>query len=108
LGTKVIDQLSADLRRAFPEMTGLWVRNLKYMRTFAAAWRDKAIVQQAVAQIPWGHNVRILDRGPDSEQRLWYMQQTIVNGWSRNVLVHQIDTNLFARQGRAPSPGRRG
>ena len=60
-GAKVIDTLAMDLRRAFPAMQGLSPRNLKYMRAFAEAWPEEAIVQQLVAQIPWGHNVRILD-----------------------------------------------
>ncbi|MBN9309417.1 DUF1016 N-terminal domain-containing protein, partial [Devosia sp.] len=60
-GTKVIDRLSADLARAFPEMTGLSARNLKYMRAFAEAWPDPEFVQQVVALLPWGHNVRLLD-----------------------------------------------
>src|SRR5665213_5127 len=58
-GAKVIDRLAADLKRAFPDMKGFSPRNLKYMRAFAEAWPDEAIVQQLVAQIPWGHNVRI-------------------------------------------------
>lgn len=60
-GTKVIDRLADDLRQAFPEMTGLSSRNLKYMRSFAEAWPDGDFVQQVVALLPWGHNVRLLD-----------------------------------------------
>src|SRR5262245_39918389 len=60
-GAKVIDRLAADLRQAFPDTQGFSPRNLKYMRAFAEAWPDEPIVQQVVAQIPWGHNVRILD-----------------------------------------------
>ncbi len=52
-GTRVIDRLSHDLKDAFPDMSGLSPRNLKYMRTFAAAWPDREIVQRTVAQIPW-------------------------------------------------------
>jgi predicted nuclease of restriction endonuclease-like (RecB) superfamily len=100
-GAKVIDRLSADLRREFPEMKGFSPRNLKYMRAFAEAWPDESIVQQAVAQIPWGHNVRILDKLRSSEERLWYVQQTLENGWSRDVLLHHIDTDLYSRQGKA-------
>ena len=100
-GAKVIDRLAADLGRSFPEMTGLSARNLKYMRAFAEAWPDAEIVQQVVAQLPWGHNVRLLDAVKVPEQRAWYARQAIENGWSRNVLVHQIDSNLFARQGSA-------
>ncbi|KAJ3066536.1 hypothetical protein HK102_007633, partial [Quaeritorhiza haematococci] len=71
-GAKVVDRLAADLHHAFPEMAGLSPRNLKYMRAFAAAWPEEPIVQQAVAQIPWGHNVRLLDYVKDPEERLWY------------------------------------
>jgi predicted nuclease of restriction endonuclease-like (RecB) superfamily len=60
-GAKVIDRLAADLKSAFPDMKGFSPRNLKYMRAFAEAWNEEPIVQQLVAQIPWGHNVRILD-----------------------------------------------
>ena len=59
-GTKVIDRLAADLQRAFPDMTGLSSRNLKYMRSFAHAWPDRQLVQQAVAQLPWSHNLILL------------------------------------------------
>ncbi len=100
-GAKVIDRLSADLRREFPEMKGFSPRNLKYMRAFAEAWPNEQIVQQAVAQIPWGHNVRILDKLDTAEERSWYVQQTLENGWSRDVLLHHIDTGLYSRQGKA-------
>lgn len=100
-GTKVIDQLAVDLRQEFPDMTGLSVRNLKYMRAFAEAWQDESIVQQVVAQIPWGHNVRLLDYINDTKERLWYAQATMEYGWSRNVLVHQIESKLYERQGNA-------
>ncbi|UPT86933.1 PDDEXK nuclease domain-containing protein [Bradyrhizobium barranii subsp. apii] len=100
-GTKVIDRLADDLRQAFPEMTGLSARNLKYMRSFAEAWPHGGFVQQVVALLPWGHNVRLLDAIKAPEERAWYARQAIEHGWSRNVLAHQIDSNLFARQGSA-------
>jgi predicted nuclease of restriction endonuclease-like (RecB) superfamily len=100
-GTKVIDQLAKDLKHEFPDMKGFSSRNLKYMRAFAEAYPDEPIVQQAVAQIPWGHNVRILDYVKAPAERLWYIQQTIEYGWSRNVLVHHIETKLYQRQGQA-------
>src|ERR1700761_6213403 len=83
-GTAVIDRLAADLRRSFPEMTGLSPRNLKYMRAFAGAWPEEPIVQQAAAQIPWFHNCVLLDKVKSREQRLWYIKKTIESGWSRN------------------------
>jgi predicted nuclease of restriction endonuclease-like (RecB) superfamily len=89
-GAKVIDRLAADLKKAFPEMKGFLPRNLKYMRAFAEAWPEEQFVQQAVAQIPWGHNVRILDYVKDRSHREWYVRATLEHGWSREVFVHQI------------------
>jgi predicted nuclease of restriction endonuclease-like (RecB) superfamily len=100
-GTKIIERLSADLRREFPEMKGFSSRNLKYMRSFAKAWDDELIVQQVVAQLPWGHNVIVLDKVKTETERLWYAKSAIEFGWSRNVLVHQIETKLYERQGKA-------
>ncbi len=100
-GAKVIDKLALDLRSSFPEMKGFSSRNLKYMRAFAGAYPEFEFVQQAVAQIPWGHNVRILDYVNDDTERRWYIQQTLQHGWSRNVLVLQIESRLYQRQGKA-------
>lgn len=100
-GARVIDRLSTDLRRDFPEMTGLSARNLKYMRAFAEAHPDREIVQQVVARLPWGHNVRLVEAVKDQAERLWYARQAIEHGWSRNVLVHQVESGLFHRQGKA-------
>ena len=100
-GAKVIDRLANDLHRAFPEMKGFSVRNLRYARAFAEAWPDEHIVQQLVAQIPWGHNVRLLDYLKDPAEREWYIRQTTQHGWSRDILVHQIEGQLYQRQGQA-------
>lgn len=102
-GAKVIDRLSEDLRKAFPQMQGFSARNLKYMRHFAEAWPDEAIVQQLVAQIPWGHNVRLLDRLHERSAREWYIRAAVQHGWSRAVLETQIESRLIDRQGQAPS-----
>jgi predicted nuclease of restriction endonuclease-like (RecB) superfamily len=100
-GAKVIDQLAKDLKAEFPEIKGFSARNLKYMKAFAEAYPDESIVQQVVAQIPWGHNLRILEAIKDQNQRLWYAQKTIEYGWSRNILVHHLETKLYHRQGHA-------
>ena len=100
-GAKVVERLSRDLRLAFPQMKGLSRTNLLYMRAFAAAYPDEVIVQQLAGQIPWFHNCTLLDKTKDPAEREWYMRQTIQHGWSRNVLVHQIDSNLYVRQGQA-------
>ena len=100
-GTKVIENISNDLRKEFPEMKGLSARNLVYMQTFAKAYPDFPITQQVAAQIPWGHNCVIMDKITVDDQRLWYIQKTIENGWSRNVLNLQIQSNLYARDGKS-------
>ena len=99
-GAKIIDRLATDLRNAFPEMTGFSLRNLKYMRAFAEAWPEEQFMQQLAAQIPWFHNCVILDRVKSPAEREWYIRQTVQNGWSRNVLVHQIESGLYRRQGK--------
>jgi predicted nuclease of restriction endonuclease-like (RecB) superfamily len=100
-GAKVIERLAHDLRNLFPNMKGFSSRNLKYMRSFAGTWTDLAIVQQAVAQLPWGHNLVLLDKLNTQEARTWYAKKTIENNWSRNVLVMQIESKLIERQGKA-------
>lgn len=100
-GAKVIDRLAHDLRTAFPEMKGFSPRNLKYMRAFAEAWPDAEFVQQAVAQLPWGHNLVLLDKLPDPETRRWYAAKAIEHNWSRNILVMQIEIRLLERTGKA-------
>ena len=100
-GRKVVTRLAQDLKREFPKMKGLSRTNLLYMRAFAEAYPDQKFVQQLVGQIPWGHNVRLLDKVKDDKERHWYIQQTITNGWSRNILEMQIESGLYQRQGDA-------
>jgi predicted nuclease of restriction endonuclease-like (RecB) superfamily len=104
-GAKVIDRLAADLRRCFPEMTGLSRSNLHYMRSFADAWPceegGEAIVQQPVGRLPWGQNIALLTKLEDRNARRWYAAKAVENGWSRKVLEAQIATDLRGRQGSA-------
>jgi predicted nuclease of restriction endonuclease-like (RecB) superfamily len=100
-GTKVIDRLSRDLGAEFPGIEGFRPRNLRYMRSFAEAWSDPEILQQAVAKLPWGHHTVLLDRVKDSQTRVWYLRSAIEHGWSRNVLIYQIESRLHERQGKA-------
>jgi predicted nuclease of restriction endonuclease-like (RecB) superfamily len=112
-GAKVIDRLSHDLRTTFPGMKGLSRANLMYMRAFASAWPDAEIVQQAVGQLPWGHNLVLLTRLKAPEMRLAYAQAAIEHGWSRDVLNIHIETRRLERSGKAvtnfaarlPAPG---
>ncbi len=100
-GAKVIERLAHDLRNAFPDMKGFSRANLLYMRAFAEAWPDEANFQQAVGQLPWGHNLVLLSKLKDRSSRLAYAARAIEHGWSRNVLTHQIEGRLLEREGRA-------
>ena len=100
-GAKVIERLAHDLRTSFPDMKGFSRANLMYMRAFAEAWPDAEIVQQAVGQLPWGHNLVLLTKLKDPQARLAYAQRAIQHGWSRNVLNIHIETRLLEREGLA-------
>jgi predicted nuclease of restriction endonuclease-like (RecB) superfamily len=84
-------------------MTGLSTRNLRYMRDFAREWPDRAMLQRLVAQLPWGHNITLLEQLDDPAMREWYARSAIEYGWSRDVLLNQIMSQLHARQGVAPT-----
>ncbi|RYF80840.1 MAG: DUF1016 domain-containing protein [Comamonadaceae bacterium] len=102
-GAKVIERLAHDLRAAFPDMKGFSPRNLKYMRAFAEAWPDEAFVQQAVARLPWGHNLVLLDRLPGPQTRRWYAAKAVEHNWSRNILAMQIEARLLERSAKTAS-----
>ena len=116
-GSSVIDRLSADLHRAFPEMTGFSPRNLRRMRAFyeayplspahheiwprAVAKIDLVSWPPAVAKLPWAHNVILLEKCKVPDIRAWYAAAALENGWSRDILALQINSGLHERQGRA-------
>jgi predicted nuclease of restriction endonuclease-like (RecB) superfamily len=100
-GAKVIDRLALDLKRAFPDMKGFSPRNLKYMRAFAEAWPKEAIVQAVLAQLTWYHNLAILEKLSAPKDRIWYAKAAMQHGWSRNVLVLQIQSGCRQRHGKA-------
>jgi len=100
-GAKIITQLAADLKRELPDIKGFSRSNLLYMRAFAQAFPDESIVQDVLGQITWYHNISLLEKLKDAEERVWYAKQTVVHGWSRNVLVHQIESGLYRRMGGA-------
>jgi predicted nuclease of restriction endonuclease-like (RecB) superfamily len=102
-GSKVIRQLAGDLRREFPDMTGLSATNLQYMRAFAAAWPAEPMSPQPVGTLPWGHVRALLDQLDDPAVRDWYAERDAGNSWSRQVLEHHIATGLHRRIGAAPS-----
>lgn len=113
-GTKVISRLAADLKSEFPDMKGLSERNIVYMQTFAAAYPDfsitqpqaaqiqsSSITQPLVAQLPWTHHTIVLDKIRIPEERIFYISKAIQNGWSKSVLMLQIECQLYHRQGKA-------
>lgn len=100
-GAKIINQVSKDLRKAFPDMKGFSPQNLKYMRRFAEEYSFDEIGQQAVDQLPWGHNILLMYAVSDKKARQFYIQGTIKHGWSRNILSSQVETNLYQREGKA-------
>ena len=100
-GSKVVSKLAQDLKREFPDMKGFSRTSLLYMRAFAEAYPDEAIVQRSAGQIPWRHNQVLLDKLKKLEERLWYAQKSLEGGWSRDILVMQIESGLYDRQGGA-------
>ncbi len=100
-GAKIIDKISFDLQKTFPNMSGFSPRNLKYMQKFAREWNNKEIVQRTVAQIPWRTNIALLDKLQEEQERLWYAEQIIKNGLSKDVLVHWIEMQAYQRQGKS-------
>lgn len=102
-GAKVIDRLSHDLRDVFPDMKGFSPRNLLFMRAFAENYADGEIVKQLVSQLPWGHIITLIQKIKIPIQREWYINQSILYGWSRNILAAQISSQSYERQGKAVS-----
>lgn len=97
-GNKFIENLARDIKLDLPDTTGFSVRNLKYMAKFSSLYSDIEFVQTVSAQLSWSHNVALLDKVKDDEQRAWYAKKAIENGWSINVMVHQIESMLYKRQ----------
>ena len=97
-GNKFIENLAADIKLAFPDVTGYSVRNLKYMAKFALRFPDREFVQAVLAQITWYHHITLMDKVKSADEHIWYAEQAARNGWTRNVLVHQIESGLYQRQ----------
>ena len=97
-GNKFVENLAADIKLAFPDVTGYSVRNLKYMAKFALRFPDREFVQAVLAQITWYHHITLMDKVKSADEHIWYAEQAAKNGWTRNVLVHQIESGLYQRQ----------
>ena len=102
-GAKVAEQLSKDLKKEFPGMKGFSRRNILLMRQFATTYPDFEFVQEPLAQISWYNNITLIQKCKGESERLWYARQALKNGWLRIILVLQIESNLYARQGKAPN-----
>ncbi|WP_338845794.1 PDDEXK nuclease domain-containing protein [Massilia sp. W12] len=106
-GKGVIPRLSQDIRNELPEVKGFSERNLKLMDQFYNTYPDlfstDLIGQPLVAQLPWAHNVLLMQTIKDEASRFWYMEQALAHGWSRNILKLQIESGLHRRQGQAIS-----
>jgi predicted nuclease of restriction endonuclease-like (RecB) superfamily len=104
-GTGFLNHVSMELKNEFSNMSGFSARNLKYCRQFyqfySSEFQNSEIRQQAVAQIPWGHNILIISKVEKIDEALFYVQETITNYWSRDVLALQLKSNLHERQGKA-------
>ncbi len=100
-GAKIIDRMANDLASGFPGISGFSVRNLKYMRKFAEVHTDPEFVQTLLAQLPWWHNILLLEKLKDPEIRKWYVYEILHNGWSGRALEEAIRSNLHERKGRA-------
>ena len=86
-GNKFIDELALELKITFPNIKGFSVRNLKSMKKYYIECNESKKVQMASAQIPWSHNMLILDKIKNESERVWYMGQTLSKGWSYDVLT---------------------
>ncbi len=103
-GDGLLRQLSIDLMAEFPEMKGFSLSNIKYVKKWYLFYNKADIKsQQLVGQLPWGHNIAIMSKCKDCNEALYYAQQTLQNNWSRAVLVHQIASGLYQREGKAIS-----
>jgi predicted nuclease of restriction endonuclease-like (RecB) superfamily len=113
-GKAIVDQLAADIQRDFPGIEGFSSRNFWRMRAFYLAWTKEVAIltqpaseldgknlPQVASEIPWFHNVVLIQKLKPPLERLWYAKKTVQHGWSRAVLVHQIELDLYARQGQA-------
>jgi predicted nuclease of restriction endonuclease-like (RecB) superfamily len=100
-GAKIIDRMAKDLSSGFPGVSGFSIRNLKYMRKFAEVHTDPEFVQTLLAQLPWWHNILLLEKLKDPEIRKWYAYEILHNGWSGRALEEAIRSNLHERKGRA-------
>jgi len=100
-GDSIVEMLAKDLAKEFPLLKGFSRTNLFNIRQWYLFYSKGGVkVQQLVGQLPWGHNVVIINRIKDYNQALFYLNEAVKNKWSRNVLLHQIESDLYHRKGK--------
>ncbi len=97
-GDKFIDNVAVELKIAFPRQKGFSIRNLKYMKSFYNEYKEDNEFVQLVAQIPWKHNIILMQKIKDKNIRKWYIEKCLQEGWVESVLLYQLDTDLYQRQ----------
>ena len=97
-GNKFLDKLAFELKNTYPNQKGFSIRNLKYMKMFYNEYHDTLEFVHLGAQLPWKHNISLIEKVKDKSVRKWYMEKCIEEGWSKSILIYQIETNLYGRQ----------
>lgn len=96
-GKSVVEQLAKDLANSTAGKRGFSAQNLWYMRQFYNEYKDLENLQQLVGEVPWGQNLTIMSKVKNPDERAYYLKATASMGWSRNVLIHQIQSNAYDR-----------
>ena len=94
-GNAVVEKLANDLKEDFKSTFGFSVQNLWYMRQFYLEYKDDAILQQLVGELPWGHNILIFSQVKNKKEKAYYLKASAAMGWSRNVLLNQIKAGAY-------------
>ncbi len=97
-GNKFVDNLAMELKLTFPNIKGFSARNLNYMKAFYEEYKDNEKFLHLGAKLPWKHNITLMQKVKDKNIRKWYMERSIQEGWSKSILIYQIDTDLYNRQ----------
>ena len=97
-GNKFLDKLAFELKIAYPNQRGFSIRNLKYMKTFYSEYKEDSEFVQLVAQLPWTHNIILIEKVKNKNIRKWYIENCLNEGWSKSILIYQINTNLYKRK----------
>ncbi len=84
-GDKFIDNVAVELKIAFPRQKGFSIRNLKYMKSFYNEYKEDNEFVQLVAQIPWKHNIILMQKIKDKNICKWYIEKCLQEGWSKNI-----------------------